>query len=207
MTPEKNDLIELITSPVIIGQEKPDVMDIPETINVVAEDALLGEPPASEPTESEPTESVEPKKRRVGRPPGSKNKPHADFSDIPPATGVEIVVDYKQMSCALFDMTAGILTNTLGPEWQPRAPETIGGLDERGAVVSAMEVYLKSKNAKDIPPGLMLTIVIVAYAAPRLQAPSTKEKLLPMAYYCWGKIKSFFGRKIGRVEIIQAAKN
>lgn len=220
---DKQDLISAVTAPVDAASDpnpnRPADVKPPETPApiVVDENDLLGgtgeplpnnpaEPPPSIPIPPVNGDSGEPKRRGRGRPPGSKNRMTPNFDDIPPAAVVE--VDYKQMSCALFDMSTGILTNAFGPEWQPRPPEQVGGLDERGAVCTALEVYLKSKQAKDIPPGLMLTIVVVAYAAPRLQAPTTKEKLLPMANWCWMKIKSFFGRKKSfEPQVISPIKN
>lgn len=120
-------------------------------------------------------------KRKRGRPPGTKNKPA--FDDVAAATATP--VDYKSMSEGCFDLSATVLSSTFGPEWQPRTPE------ERQAVCGALEVYLRSKQAKDIPPGLMLTIVVVAYATPRLTVPTTKAKL----YTAWTWLKEKFRRK------------
>jgi hypothetical protein len=216
---DKNQIIDLITTksaPAEKSRENP--AEIPPL--VVEENTLLGGGTNAEPVpevpepeqapETLPPEPIDPdaeaqaQPKRRGRPPGRKNTPKPDFSDIAPAQATETLVDYKQMSCALFDMTTGVLATSLGPEWQPRPVQKVGEIvvDERGAVCSALEVYLKSKQAKDIPPGLMLTIVVVAYAAPRLQAPSTKEKLLPAAKYAWMKVKSFFSRKRTTVQII-----
>lgn len=129
-------------------------------------------------------------KRGPGRPPGAKNKGKApkaaDFSDIQPLVPP---VNYDEMSKALFDMTTGVLSNTLGPEWQPQSP------DERQNVCSCLSVYLKTKEVKDIPPGLMLTIVVVAYAGPRLAVPTTRDKIKPAVLWGWNKVKSFFARK------------
>jgi len=80
-------------------------------------------------------------------------------------------VNYDAMAGALFDMTTGLLTASLGPEWQPRAPE------EKTMVVQGVAAYMRAKGMDDIPPGLMLTFVITAYAGPRLAAPPTRSKL------------------------------
>jgi hypothetical protein len=113
--------------------------------------------------------------------------PPADFSDVAPssqakaaaeaealagqAPTAEKVVNYAAMAGAVFDMTTGTLCVVFGPEWQPRSP------DERGAVVTSMAVYFESKGLQDIPPGLMLTAVLLAYSAPRLREPPTRSKL------------------------------
>jgi hypothetical protein len=217
---EKNQIIDLITTKTAPAEKSPENPAENPPL-VVSESNLLSGGTVSEqppevpepeqtpetlsPEPADPDGQAQPQKRR-GRPPGRKNTPKPDFSDIPGAQAAEVLVDYKQMSCALFDMTTGVLATSLGPEWQPRPVQKVGEIvvDERGAVCSALEVYLKSKQAKDIPPGLMLTIVVVAYAAPRLQAPSTKEKLLPAAKYAWMKVKSFFSRKRATIQIIPA---
>lgn len=217
MADDKKELIETITSPVIPPETIPAKLpEVPaDVVVVVSENDLLGGP--SEPVTPKPPEvpagvatdanqpqpaqaavNGEPVKRGRGRPKGSTNRPQADFSDVTAAAAATTLVDYKLMAGALFDMSAGVLTNTLGPEWQPRSVE------ERGTVCSALEIYLQTKQAKDIPPGLMLTIVVVAYAAPRLQAPSTKEKLMPMISWGWLKVKSFFSKRKPAFHIVPA---
>lgn len=105
------------------------------------------------------------------------------FADVtaPAALPLAAVVDYKALSYAVFDMSTGILTSTLGPEWQPREP------NEREAVCIPLSVYFQSKQMQDLPPGLMLTAVVIAYAAPRLRAPSTSSKL--QMGWTWLKLK------------------
>lgn len=97
------------------------------------------------------------------------------------------VVDYDTMAATVFDMSTGLLTTTFGPEWQPRPVQEPGKPGEREVVCYALKNYFKSKNAQDIPPGLMLTAVVIAYAGPRLRAPSTSSKL-QMAW-TWLKLK------------------
>lgn len=100
---------------------------------------------------------------------------------------VSKVVDYDVMAAMVFDMSTGLLTTTFGPEWQPRPPAEPGKPGERDMVCGALKVYFQSKNAQDIPPGLMLTAVVIAYVGPRLRVPNTANKL-QMAW-TWFKLK------------------
>ena len=104
-----------------------------------------------------------------------------------PAEMVSKVVDYDVMAAMVFDMSTGLLTTTFGPEWQPRPPAEPGKPGERDMVCGALKVYFQSKNAQDIPPGLMLTAVVIAYCGPRLRVPNTANKL-QMAW-TWFKLK------------------
>lgn len=49
--------------------------------------------------------------------------------------------------------------------------------------------FLRSKNMKDIPPGIALAMVAVAIYGPKFQKPTVKEKLILI----WIKIRGFFG--------------
>lgn len=111
------------------------------------------------------------------------------FSDVTKAEPLPVqqMVDYDLMAATVFDMSTGLLTTTFGPEWQPRPAQQPGQPDEREIVCGALKHYFKSKNAQDIPPGLMLTAVVIAYAGPRLRAPNTASKL-QMAW-TWVKLK------------------
>ncbi len=51
--------------------------------------------------------------------------------------------------------------------------------------------YLRSKGAKDIPPGLALTMVAVAIYGPKFQKPTVKERITLIAL----KLKTWFARK------------
>lgn len=117
------------------------------------------------PTPQPPTEPPKPK-NLGGRPVGSRNKPK--FNDVV-TDGAD--VNYPAMSEALFVMSTSSLSTIFGPEWQPRDEQ------EKKWVVECLAVYLKSKQTKDIPPGLMLSIVLLSYSAPRLKSPNTATKL------------------------------
>jgi len=118
-----------------------------------------------------------------------------DFSDMTPEAAV---TDYAAMSAMMFDSSTGILCMTFGPEWQPQSPQ------ERDAVTQALATYLRAKQVKDIPPGVMLSIVILAYSAQRLKAPTTASKL-QMAW-TWFKTK-FFKRRQSRLTVLATPDN
>lgn len=130
-----------------------------------------------------------------GRKAGSKNAPaKPDFSDVINKTAESAVTDYQLMSSMMFDMTTGTMANIFGPEWLPRPDDpgnSMSGSKERDNMIMVIKSYLQSKQVKDIPPGMMLTIVAIAYSAPRLRAPATASKL--KASYYW--FKSKFARK------------
>lgn len=214
-----SDLISQITSTEKPQETKtPDSAEIPKVKIVTEADLLSG--PAADQTPATATEAApeqtpaieaapeqqpapeaapaEPIKRGRGRPKGSTNKPRADFSDV--AT-VAAKVDYNAMSGALFDMSTGMLTTTFGPEWQPRSA------DERAMVVGPLAQYLQSKQVQDIPPGVMVCVVIAAYAGPRLAVPTTANKVKPAVAWCWAKIKGFFKRKPVVLSVIPGQQN
>jgi hypothetical protein len=98
-------------------------------------------------------------------------------------------VNYDAMATTLFDISTGAAGKLFGPEWLPSSN------DEKQAVVGAAANYLRSKGLPDIPPGMMLVLVLGMYAAPRIQQPSTRGKLA--AAWTWVRVK-IFRRKIGR---------
>lgn len=111
------------------------------------------------------------------------------FDDVtkPAETITQKVVDYDAMAGMVFDMSAGILTMTFGDEWQPKPAEQPGKPGERDIVCNALAGYFRSKEVADIPPGLMLTVVCVAYAGGRIRHPNTANKL-KLAWQ-WTKVK------------------
>lgn len=129
-------------------------------------------------------------KKRIGRPPGTKNKPKADFGDVESiaavaAEPVKPPVDYAAMSGAVFDMATSTLGIALGPEWLAKSPE------EKQMVCVPLQAYFASKQVEDLPPGLMLTFVLVAYSVPRMKEPPTAGKLR----LGWQWLKSKLRRK------------
>jgi len=97
------------------------------------------------------------------------------------------VIDYDAMAGMVFDMSTGILVMTFGPEWQPRPAQEPGKPGEREVVTMALSNYFKSQQVQDIPPGLLLGVVCIAYAGPRLREPNTSSKI-KMAW-TWLRLK------------------
>lgn len=105
-------------------------------------------------------------------------------------------IDYKLLAETTFDMGTGLLCMTIGPEWHPRIlKQGDVEINERVAVVDALQKYFTAKQVQDLPPGLMLTFILASYAAPRFGVDNTKTKM--QRAYLWGKSKlaSIFKRK------------
>ena len=156
--------------------------------------------PPSATTTNSTANTAQTAKRGRGRPPGSKkkqpeisaaespNNSKADFSDIvddttpeSPLTAQQAATDYVALSNVTFDTAVAVLTMAFGPEWQPSSPE------EKNAVVVCLENYYRTKQVKDIPPGVLLAVVCLSYAAPRVKHPNTAGKLKNA--WLWFKIK------------------
>lgn len=127
-----------------------------------------------------------------GSPTKTRNK-RADFSDVPTATIKP--VDYNLVAGMLFTTSTGILSMVFGNEWQPRSEE------EKQAVTGALATYCQSKEVKDIPPGVLLACVVLAYAAPRLREPNTMGKLKLTWLWCKAKVAPFFSRRKKTAEL------
>jgi hypothetical protein len=110
------------------------------------------------------------------------------FDDLESPTSVAAVVNYDLMAATVFDMSTGTLVVVFGEEWKPQKPE------ERDAVCGALKNYFQAKQMQDLPPGLMLTAVLMAYAAPRLRAPSTSSKLKMGWHWLKTKVAAFRNR-------------
>ena len=115
--------------------------------------------------------------------PNNANQPFQDIFAAP----TNKPVDYMAMSGLVFDMSTNVLSMSLGKEWQPQ------NADERKMVVSSLADYMKSKEVKDVPPGMLLCFVIFAYSAPRFQAPTTSSKMKLAYHWTRNKISNFFG--------------
>ncbi len=160
-------------------------------------------PMAEENNKSNDDTEVIPPKRGRGRPPGTKNKKTESASEesFVPSSASEAPkqsVNYDAMATALFHMGTGTLAQVLGPEWLPREPGP-GIPGEVEIIVPAIKRYIESKQMSDLPPGMMLTVVLIAYAAPRFSAPNTKQKV--QGTWLW--LKSKFGRK-KKMEIVKS---
>jgi hypothetical protein len=144
------------------------------------------------------TGGTAPPKKPAGKPldnGAAPEPPPADFSDLnsepaptprfDTAPGLDRGKHFEATAVLTFDMTTGILSQIFGEEWQPNSPE------EKALVVGSIKRYYESVDLPDLPPGYVLCFVALAYAAPRLGKPKTKNKLL-MGWY-W--LKSKFTRK------------
>ena len=163
--------------------------------------AAPGTPPASAPDkEGEPDDK--PKSKRGGARPGAGRPPKevstGKVFNEPPRPD-KPPVDYLGMSSMIFGMGTGILAQLFGPEWLPRQgkpeqprpgqPPVPAIPGEAEMVVPCIAKYLESTKMPDIPPGLMLTLVLCAYAAPRFQEPNTREKVKGLWFWIKSKIK------------------
>lgn len=128
-------------------------------------------------------------KRRNPAQPRQPVSPEAGAETLLQAVASDGPVDYEFMSNVLFDTSTGTLVMIFGDEWKPRNE------DERKMMVVGITGYLKAKQIKDIPPGLMLTMLALAYSAPRLRAPSTSEKLRGAWYWVKSIAAKIFKRK------------
>lgn len=207
------DLISAITTQPQKAESKiPENIDIPatpeikikpatvpdpvtETKVVTPEDLLAGVPgigtgeaPPLQPGDTTPEGEI---KRGRGRPKGSRNKPL--FDDVKEATKPQ--VDYSIMANMTFDMGTGLLANVFGPEWLPAPSPKEGIPGERDVVVASLKTYLESKQVQDLPPGLMLTVVVCAYALPRFQQPTTSGKVKMGWIWLKAKVGGFFAKK------------
>jgi hypothetical protein len=125
--------------------------------------------------------------------PGNGAAAPADFTDLTQTPGPP-PPNYEMMAAITFDMSVNGLALVFGPEWQPQNPT------ERGAVVGAIKTYYEAQGIKDIPPGMMLAIVVGIYAAPRIQQPTTRGKLSVAWAWCKAKFK-----KRATLRIVEAA--
>lgn len=123
--------------------------------------------------------------------------PPPDFTDLGEPTGIvdggigteTTPTDYQQLAEVSFDMGTSTLSMVLGPEWQPKSK------DERASVCVALETYYRTKQVGDMPPGVMLCFVLLAYSAPRLREPSTQEKLKIGFAWLKNRFAGIFGRR------------
>lgn len=124
--------------------------------------------------------------------PNKKDKTVSTVATLLTSDSGQAAVDYDVMGGLMFDMVTNASSMMLGPEWQPNNPE------ERKLVVASVAAYLRSKEIKDIPPGMMLALVLTVYAAPRITKPSTAGKLR----IGWAWLKEKFRRKKSGVTLM-----
>lgn len=180
--------------PPVVPTVAENVVDLMEAVSRV-DPAPAAAPAAVPPTVSTdlvdpaptdaPPDTTEEIKRGRGRPPGSKNKPKSPSSiaEAPPAP--TIIPNYSLMGEVVFDMSTNALAVGLGEEWLPSSQQ------ERMLVCGSLAKYFEAQQVKDIPPGMMLGLVVSVYALPRLSKPNTRSKIM----LAWAWIKSKMGRK------------
>lgn len=110
--------------------------------------------------------------------------PQNEAGEIPhdnPLPEEKPAVNHRQLAEITFDLSTNTLAAFVGPEWRPENPQ------EREAMLIPLEMYLKSKQMDDIPPGAVLAFALASYSASRLRAPATRSKL--QLAWAWVKFK------------------
>ena len=79
-------------------------------------------------------------------------------------------VDYHAMALMCVGTVTGVCEQFGGAEWRPSD-------DEHKTLTNSTETYLRAKEFPDLPPGWVLTFVVCAYALPRLNSPTMRERL------------------------------
>lgn len=92
----------------------------------------------------------------------------------------------QQVGVMMAGIFFGVAQQIGGDEWQPTPIE-------RENIGVAAGVYANSKGIEDLPPGIALAIVVIAYAAPRFTKPQTRQKM-SRARKNW-RIFKWFNRK------------
>lgn len=103
------------------------------------------------------------------------------------------------IACA--EMTIGTCTMIFGAEWQARVLKDESGvvmLDERAYMSKAFADYCSAKGIRDIPPGVALTMALIAYAGPRFAQPETAERA--------GTIREYFACKFASWKVKKELK-
>lgn len=108
--------------------------------------------------------------------PGSDEPLHDNPIEEKPA------VNYRQLAEVCFDLSTNTAAALIGPEWRSEEKE-------REGMLMPLEMYLRSKDVQDIPPGAILCFAIAGYVAVRLRAPNTRSKIS----LAWAWVKSKVG--------------
>lgn len=77
-----------------------------------------------------------------------------------------------------------------GEDWEPIKNDDLG-IDERAQMSEAWAQYAEAKQWKDIPPGVLVSIVMLGYIGPRLAKPKTKTRIK----VAWLWLKDKFTKK------------
>jgi hypothetical protein len=104
---------------------------------------------------------------------GAKSTPGASSANVAQASD-DALARAAGTQAAELVFLAGMIVG--GEEWAPRTDHKVG-LDERAMMQQAMANYFAATGKKDIPPGMALSLAIVAYAMPRLGMPKTRTRV------------------------------
>lgn len=121
-----------------------------------------------------------------------------DFADLQqqPQADIQAAQALAAQAGLAFDMSTNLLSGIFGPEWKPQSEQ------ERQMVVQPLAAYLKTLNVPELPPKYILCFCCLAYAAPRLQATTTKTKLKVGWLWLKDKFSSVFNRK-PRLQVVK----
>ena len=86
----------------------------------------------------------------------------------------------------------GISVSMFGDEWYMQKNDKE---NEKANIINAFAVYFASKGVVDLPPGVMLTLVLGTYAIRRIPQPVTKSKLQIIKDKIKSKLSFFTFRK------------
>jgi hypothetical protein len=66
-----------------------------------------------------------------------------------------------------------------GEEWAPilLVENGVTKYDEDAFMTEAYTEWCKAKNIKDVPPGVILSVALISYAAPRMRMPETQKRV------------------------------
>lgn len=128
---------------------------------------------------------------------------------MPASPGAQTMMAQQQAARIAGIQAAGLVfavgTIIGGEEWHPRIDPKIG-LDEKSMMESAMGDYFVSQGKTDIPPGVALAFVMLAYAAPRFAMPKTQSRVATVkakVVQWWTNRKL---RKMGMTANIEASR-
>lgn len=105
----------------------------------------------------------------------------------------------QQVGVMMAGIFFGVAQQIGGDEWQPTPIE-------RENIGVAAGVYANSKGVEDLPPGLALAIVVIAYAAPRFTKPQTRQKM-SQARKNWRLFKWFNRKKEKPIKEVEKEAN
>jgi hypothetical protein len=129
----------------------------------------------------------------TAKPPEAGTDPVFDTDPVAPGTPSPSTAPTAPNAPDRFDLAAdlycksgyGLATTAFSDDgWQPESAA------EHEALRTAVAVYLRAKQSEDLPPGVILTLAISAYAGKRVSRPRTRERLLIL----WMRIQSLFKR-------------